>query len=329
MSLLSKSKLKSMMLAGSGLRAFKWWTRPNGLYCFNYHRIGDATQTPYDPNVFNSTEEKFEQQVKFFKDNFTLINLDELSELIDLKKVNKDRYALITFDDGYADNYHKAFPILKSNNASATFFLPTGFITNSLIPWWDEIAWMTKQSHAKCLRFGTEAEFAFAGLSDVQKVRKVLNMVKSDPRPMCSKIKELEEKLDISFEPANHKQLLINWDMAREMVNGGMTFGSHTSSHRILSHLSTDEQWQEIVESKTVMENELKCSIDSFAYPVGSADSFTLETTELVKKAGYKMGFSFIKGHNPNVTSDNQFAIKRFGIDGCPTTGNLIQRMLF
>ena len=53
---------------------------------------------------------------------------------------------MITFDDGYVDNYELAFPVLKANDAKGVFFVATGFIDEPRLAWWDEIAWMIRSS---------------------------------------------------------------------------------------------------------------------------------------------------------------------------------------
>ncbi|GAA3978059.1 hypothetical protein GCM10022278_38430 [Allohahella marinimesophila] len=45
---------------------------------------------------------------------------------------------VITFDDGYRDNFQYAAPILKSQNLPATFFITSGFIGNNNTAWWDQ-----------------------------------------------------------------------------------------------------------------------------------------------------------------------------------------------
>ena len=75
----------------------------------------------------------------------------------------------------------------------------------------------------------------------------------------------------------------MTWDMAREMSDAGMEFGSQTCSHRIMSHLSIEEQDHEAKASKELIEKELNTSIKAFAYPVGGKDSFTAETVRIIK----------------------------------------------
>ena len=86
-----------------------------------YHSISDM-----DPN--NSLlvpPEMFNEQIKWLYDNkFTTMSMGELLESMKTGKVPK-KPVVITFDDGYADNYKSAFPILKNYDMKATFFIIT------------------------------------------------------------------------------------------------------------------------------------------------------------------------------------------------------------
>ena len=98
-----------------------WPILPNGIYCFNYHRIGNEENSQFDPNVFSCTAERFEQHIKFYHAEFTVISIENLIDLIENNSPLDKKYALITFDDGYIDNYSVAFPILKKHNITAAF----------------------------------------------------------------------------------------------------------------------------------------------------------------------------------------------------------------
>ncbi len=53
---------------------------------------------------------------------------------------------MVTFDDGYRDNYDLAFPVLKRHGVPGVFFITTGFLDQRRVAWWDDISWMVKTS---------------------------------------------------------------------------------------------------------------------------------------------------------------------------------------
>src|SRR3954454_4954622 len=100
-------------LTGLGILPARWRLLPYGVYCFTFHRIGNPASTEYSRNVFSCTAERLEEVVAYLKSHFEPVGLDELRTLVRTKSECRKRYALLTFDDGYLDNYTLAFPVLR------------------------------------------------------------------------------------------------------------------------------------------------------------------------------------------------------------------------
>jgi len=301
---------------------------PNGLYCFNYHRIGDINSSQYDPNVFSCDENNFAEHINYIKKNFTIIKLEDVASIIN-NNLNQQKYALITFDDGYIDNYSSAFPILQKAKIPATFFLATDFINDAVIPWWDKIAYLVRNAQVNEVKLtGWKSSITLCKADISKSIRKVLNAVKVNKNQKIDDVLlELQDKLQIIVaEHLNESPLFMTWDMIREMNEAGMDFGSQTCSHRIMSHLNSEDQNLEAKLSKQVIEKEIGCQIKAFAYPVGGKNSFTEETVEVIKKY-YDLSFSFISGINTS-SKLNKFSIKRISIDNNITVPQLAYRLL-
>jgi len=83
---------------------------------------------------FTVTPENFRKQMDLlYKEKYSIISLGELAGLIIDKRAIPLKTVVLTFDDGYQDNYFNAFPILKKYNFPATIFLATGFIGKNRI----------------------------------------------------------------------------------------------------------------------------------------------------------------------------------------------------
>lgn len=321
-----KSTIKKVIRVLSPISAYKWKNRPNGIYCFNYHRVGEMEKDQFDPNVFSCTEKKFEQHLTFFKREFKVISMKELVQLVESKQPITERYAIITFDDGYIDNYQIAFPALKKHGLSATFYVVSDYVENSPIPWWDEIAYLirkTKKTEVQLSNWKRSIDIKSG--STIEIVRRTLKAIKQDnSRTLESKLVEIRDKLEVTLpEDLSKERLFMNWEELKTMIGNGMSIGSHTVSHNILSHLSEKEQLSEICQSKETLEKNLNCQIDTIAYPVGGQSAFNNTTIEHTKAAGFKLGFSFINGINTYINEENKFSLLRIPVDEEPSISEL------
>lgn len=290
--------LKRNLAAAVGLLDWKWRRLPAGLYIYNFHRIGDSGETPFDPNVFSATAEQFTRQLQALSARFRVIGIDDLRKLVESGKQPDEPMALITFDDGYVDNYTVACPILRSLDLPAVFFLPTDFIGNQALPWWEEAAWIVRNTSRASLTLpGLDTPVVIDGARMEMSIRQVLRYFKDYPgSSLDEKMVELKEQCQVAPDPAAAANLFLDWDQVRKMRDLGMAIGSHTCSHRILSQLRLDEQEQELAESKRIIEAAIGDEVMSLAYPVGGVETFTAATRQMAEQCGYRLAFSFPVG---------------------------------
>src|SRR5882757_5686648 len=123
------------------------------LMILNYHRVGNAADTPFDSRTFSATPEELDSQLAYLKRRFHMATLEEALGIVNGNREAPRRTSvLITFDDGYLDNYTLAFPMLRKHGVQGVFFLPTAFVGSGKLPWWDAIAYMIKKSRQKSIR---------------------------------------------------------------------------------------------------------------------------------------------------------------------------------
>ena len=103
-------------------------TRRPALVVLTYHRIAErGTDRFYDP-VISASPQSFRTQVEWLRKRMHILTLLELDDRFETGGPWKEPAALMTFDDGYRDNFDAAVPILKELNVPATFFIPTEFL---------------------------------------------------------------------------------------------------------------------------------------------------------------------------------------------------------
>lgn len=320
--ILSKMRFASR---ASMLTNFLWRFIPKGIYTFNFHRIGNKDDSSFDPNVFSCSVPQFENQLKFLKENFTIISTDELSHFLDSKKIDK-RYAVITFDDGYIDNYTLAYPLLLKHNLPATIFVVTDYINQASLPWWDEVAWVIKNTPNIDLNKLNWSLGQVAGNeSTSDKIKVVLKAIKQ------RKHESIEDKL--THIRNTYKQsiyindltdpLFASWDQLKEMASNNITIGSHTCSHKILSHLDENAQRDELIQSKAEIEKQIDIKVTSLAYPVGGASSFNQISERLAQETGYNLAFSYISGITTSANIQTRYQLRRIPIDNNASRSHL------
>ena len=87
----------------------------------NYHSV--------HPNgAYSTRPEDFRRQMEYLVEEFNIISLPAFYKLRRAKKELPLRLAMLTFDDGYGDNYEYAFPIMRNYGIEGTIFLTTGFL---------------------------------------------------------------------------------------------------------------------------------------------------------------------------------------------------------
>ncbi len=98
-----------------------------GIPVLMYHAIG------YEKgNTVRVPKENFIEQMKYLKDNgYVTLTLDEAYNFFANNKPVPEKSVVLTFDDGYVDNYVEALPVLKDFGFKATIFVITGAVDKS------------------------------------------------------------------------------------------------------------------------------------------------------------------------------------------------------
>jgi peptidoglycan/xylan/chitin deacetylase (PgdA/CDA1 family) len=282
------------------------------LFVVNYHRLySGQLQTQFDENVFGISVDMFENHLKFFKKNFDIISEQDLLSMSLNGKIHK-KCVLLTFDDGYIDNYQYAFPLLKSYNIPAIFFIATEAIERRRMGWWDIASYLIKKSTEKEIIIGQQ-KFQISHNDQRQEaIFYSKKLFTTTPFPQYKNlIKKISDSCRVAFpQRTEQDKQLMTWEQLNELSRNNIAIGSHTHSHRVLSTLDENEQFNELKKSKQILEQRINTMIQSLSYPVGGYPHFTDHTKSIAQKAGYKICFSHNTGINRR-TFDT-FNIKRF-----------------
>jgi peptidoglycan/xylan/chitin deacetylase (PgdA/CDA1 family) len=272
---------------------------PNRLTVLAYHRVVDldAREYPYyRPNV-STTPAIFARQIAFLAENFNVIDIARLQAYITQDEPLPSHPLLITFDDGYIDNFHHAFPVLRAYNIPATIFLVTSRMTNPSPLWWDEVAYYffhTRKSTAWLPLFG-ECNINSQEQRD-QVCDALIQRLKRVPHNWLPRIVEqVQQALCVDTMPRDTPHFVC-WDQVRQLVAGGISCQPHTVTHPILSRISADDMRREIIESRDEVIRQTGKPAIAFTYPNGNEGDYNATAVDLVQEAGFSMAFSYTQG---------------------------------
>jgi peptidoglycan/xylan/chitin deacetylase (PgdA/CDA1 family) len=236
--------------------------------------------------------------VKWLNAHFEVLSESELLDVVGRGGGFRNRFAAITFDDGYRDNYDLALPVLDAHAVPAIFFVCPAFIEERRIGWWDTIAYLVKASQKAAIPMCGET-IPLSGRKALA-IRKLNGWMKLRPAAETANLmEELSEACGIALpDHALRDQQLMTWDQIREAGNRGVAIGSHTHTHRVLAGLTEKEQRWELLQSKAALEAQIGRPVRTLAYPVGGYQNFTAVTMRLARDCGYEGAFSFHTGVN-------------------------------
>ena len=269
-----------------------------------YHRvldIADPDAFDFDLELISASPEQFREQMRIVKQRLHPLRFDELLGMIDSGKRLPRNAIVVTFDDGYNDNYHVAMPILRELGIPATFFLSTGHIDSGLpyaYDWLVHMVCVTREARLNVPELDLQNTLPDERAKRREVAADLLDRMKwlDDVRQsaLISRF-EREWRMPRTIHPACRP---MTWDEVREMQAAGMEIGSHGVGHRMLAKLSADETHAEMSESKQVLERELGRAINVLAYPVGGMDAYNENVIAAAMDAGYRLACNYVTGTN-------------------------------
>lgn len=257
-----------------------------------YHRVLQE-RDPLQPDIVDAAT--FRRQMRWLRRAFRVLPLPLAVEQLRRRRL-PSRAACITFDDGYADNYEVALPILRSLGLSATFFIATGFLDGGRM-WNDTVIESVRRWGGRelvvegldlpPLSVRTLAERRAA----IAKVLPSLKYLEPWHRErVCNRLAEEVGGCDLP------RPMMRSWQVA-QLVREGMTVGAHTRTHPILARIGPKQARAEIKGSLQDLEGVVGSPIEVFAYPNGKpCEDYGPEHVQLLREFGVQAAVSTVPG---------------------------------
>jgi peptidoglycan/xylan/chitin deacetylase (PgdA/CDA1 family) len=224
---------------------------------------------------------------------------------------------VITFDDGYANNYEFGLPLLEKMGLPFTVFVTTGFLDSGRVLWNDLLEFAVFSTKRKVIP--ARALPHDIGIADhaerVAAIAAIKDHLKRKPlEEAASQVDALCEDLDADRGSARLADVrFMSRDQILRMSQSGVAIGGHGVTHSILSRESADRARAEVVDSKAALEAITGKPVVIFAYPNGQREDFSAAVKADLIEAGYRAAFTTIHGlHRPG---DDLYEIKRISLD--------------
>jgi len=305
-----------------------------------YHRVIDLRPDPWSLCV---APQHFAEHIEVLRRYSRPMSLRQLIQALEAGKL-PPRSVVVTFDDGYADNFHNARPVLARHDVPATIFVATGNTGQQREFWWDELERLL-------LRPGNlpaDLSLSIAGASyhwelgsavhysedAFERDRNWIAWGEQHPTARHALYYTLWELLHPLAEHDRQQVLadLAAWSgaeacarpthrtMTRAEVaalarDGLIEVGAHTVTHPTLAALPAARQREEINQSKAALEQITDRPIVSFSYPFGRRSDYTAETVAIVRGAGFAGACSNFAGVVGRST--DHFQLPRVNVPDC------------
>lgn len=282
----------------------------NKLFISMYHYVRDLKHSRY-PGIKGMDVSQFRTQMEFFKENFNVVTMEQVIDTIKGRSALPERAVLLTFDDGYIDNFSFVFPILEEFAFQGSFFIPGKTFTTHQLLDVNKIHYILAGANLQKLvvdlkekmDFYRGKEFDFLPTEDLWHryaienrfdnketifVKRMLQTVLPEKlRNMISS--ELFEKyLGITEEQLAY-ELYMTPEQIRTLKKHGMFIGLHGYDHYWLGNLSKEELCRDISAALDTMNEFIDRKEWVMNYPYGSYNDSVLD---YIKQNGACIGLT-------------------------------------
>ncbi len=251
-----------------------------------YHRV--VERLPADPyQLLNPYDlcvdvRRFRHHMEHVARRYHVVPLDDLVAALPGRHPTRPMVA-VTFDDGYADNYEHALPVLRRVGVPATVFLATGNIDSGAAFWWDRLAWHLPRYAGRRLPAALAGDESDVVPDTPEQLSRLYRTVHS--RLWVLDASARDAALDALGDGAGDAPRPLTWAEARRMVAAGISLGGHSVSHPSLVALSDAALRDEVGRCREAITAQVGAAPTVFAYPFGHVDD---RVAAAVAAAGYR-----------------------------------------
>jgi peptidoglycan/xylan/chitin deacetylase (PgdA/CDA1 family) len=286
--LMLKSSVKKL-LVGSGATRLASRFRAPGVAILMYHSVVERPEFQETTlGKIGHSAQIFQKQMELLASEYHPVSLEEVLLFVSGRDTLPRRSVAVTFDDGYADNYEVAMPILNQTGVPATFYVTVDCVQKRKLPWparvryalfttpkseWvdpDRCRWPLGDKTLRGAAFDKACEYCS----------------KKSGTEQDELVAGIEEQLETALAQG---PAMMTWDEVRAVVKQGHLIGSHTMTHPNMAHIDEKALKREFAESKRILEQEIGSPIVHFSYPCPALQPHWSESTvQASRQCGYQ-----------------------------------------
>lgn len=283
-----------------------------------YHGV---TSFQYKLPVWTQLEiDLFEDQMQFLRESrYHVCHLAELLNYINDHKKIPENCVVVTFDDGFRNNYLEALSILEKYSIPATVFVTAGLIGTSELIWTDLLVYTLCETTVSQFSHDELGTFSLGSANETSvSLRSILQILKQVPadqkdRIVNDVIQTLLPKGVDSSSPVYQSFKLMSWaELGNLSKSKSIEIGGHTCNHNILSRLDGETAHSEILDCKSTLEKKLNTKVNLFAYPNGTTNDFSDREICSLKSTGWQAAVTTVESR-VGIPID-RFRIPRIGV---------------
>jgi peptidoglycan/xylan/chitin deacetylase (PgdA/CDA1 family) len=263
------------LLRASGMLSLaRKWVQRHGAIVLTFHRVLSDSELQQTASMGGMIvrDQTFADFLSYASQHCEFANLEHEPEWSPARKLK----LAITFDDGWADNAQSVYPLASRYCVPFVIFIVPER-TGTTLPFWPE------RTAAALDRIPSKN-----GNRRVVSIKRAIEALKA--LPAMERESRISQMIGsgAAVESSAAVDKTMTWDQIAELHAGGITFGSHTSTHEILTTISAAQAEREIVESRRSIQQKLGACCEMFSYPNGD---YSEPVRDLVAEAGYKFAF--------------------------------------
>ena len=276
----------------------------------SYHRVvehlEESSRSSISPMLISTR--MFEQHLDWIGRHYEFVSLDEIGSRLETGTGSTRPTAAVSFDDGYSDVYHNAFPLLVKKGIPAAVFVVTGLVGTQQMQIHDKLYLLlksafsnAKQTSRQVVELLQNADIVMPKTETIGRMQPNAFFVMAallDDVPQ-TQVNRMIEVLEARFGLGDGRYdglSSLNWEMLQEMQSAGMTIASHTRTHALLTNESKEKIIEETTRSRRDLEDRLSVKVNHFAYPDGRHNA---DATAAVAAAGYRFAYGTCRQRDP------------------------------